>query len=312
MDAPPFDEATLREAGEEAIVSALTGSLGGGASQSVIVGPGDDCAAVAGPDIGSGEVLLLKTDCVVEGVHFDAMAEPGAVGWKAMARTLSDFGAMGGTPRHALVTLVMQAERRVGEAKDIFGGLRRCAEQYGVEIVGGETSSGPVMMISVAASGTCRQEAMVLRSGGKPGDVICVTGELGGSLASGRHLDFRPRVKEGQWLAAHVRPSAMMDLSDGLAADLPRLAEASEVGFIIDREAIPRAPGCGVENALIDGEDYELLLALPGERLLQSRSDFEGAFPGLKLTAIGELTAERTKVDALGKGWEHFSDNEGR
>ncbi len=304
----PEKDATLRDTGEDALVAALTGSLGD-AGGDVLVGPGDDCAVVAPPDAENDEVLLLKTDCVVEDVHFEESAPLAAVGWKAMARTLSDFAAMGGTPRHALVTLVLPGERTLGETEEVFGGMRHCAEKFGVSIIGGETSSGPVMMISVAASGSGRRGSIVLRSGGKPGDVLCVTGELGGS-SGGKHLDFTPRLKEGQWLAKNARPNAMMDLSDGLGSDLPRLAAASETGFSVEDAAIPCAEGCGVQEAVSDGEDYELLLAIPRERLQRARPAFEAAFPNLKLTEIGELTADRSQAGLSGKGWDHFAGDE--
>jgi thiamine-monophosphate kinase len=141
----------------------------------------------------------------------------------------------------------------------------------------------------------------VLRSGGRPGDGLWVTGRLGGSLA-GKHLSFSPRVEEGGWIAESLRPTAMMDLSDGLAKDLPRLAKASGCGFILDHAAIPCTEGCMVGQAIADGEDFELLFSLP---LGVSTDQWKGRFPDLELTRIGQLVAEGEGEDLSG-GWDHF------
>ena len=179
-----------------------------------IAGPGDDCAVVAAP--GKDRLLLLKTDCVVEGVHFRPNEKPAAVGWKAMMRTLSDFAAMSGLPQYALVTLVAPAEREARWMTQLYQGLQRAADRFEVAIVGGETSatSGP-LVLSVSALGSVEKKRCVRRSGGKAGDVLFVTGRLGGS-GRRRHLNFIPRIEEARWLTDHFRIHAMMDLSDGL------------------------------------------------------------------------------------------------
>ena len=212
----------IGELGEDPLVDRLTGLLTAGTK--VVVGPGDDCAVVAGA--GRGMVDLLKTDCLVEGVHYTSDAPAGQVGWKAVARVVSDFAAMGAEPRHLLITIALPPEREVTWVEKLYRGMDKCAVQFGAAIVGGETSSlppGTPGMISVAATGTAPRRRIVLRSGGRAGDAIFVTGRLGGSL-SGRHLKFVPRVCEALWLSDRFRILAMMDLSDGLAKDLPRLA----------------------------------------------------------------------------------------
>ncbi len=209
-----------------------------------------------------GRLLLLKTDCVVEGVHFLPNEKPQKVGWKAMMRTLSDFAAMAGEPHYALITLIAPAEREARWVTQLYQGLQRAADRFGVAIVGGETSGTPgPAVISVSALGSVEKKRCLRRSGGKAGDLLFVTGKLGGS-GQGRHLNFVPRIDEARWLAAHFPIHAMMDLSDGLGADLPRLAEASNLGFEIDEAALPRQRGCSIAQALNDGEDYELLFAL--------------------------------------------------
>src|SRR5690606_13447580 len=127
------------------------------------------------------------------------------------------------------------------------------------------TSTAGPAWFSIAALGQVSTAQAGTRSGGQPGDVLYVTGRLGGSFHSGRHLSFEPRLEEGRWLTENFPVTAMMDLSDGLGADLPRLAAASGVGYHLDHEALPLHADCSVENALHDGEDYELLLALPAE-----------------------------------------------
>ena len=292
---------TLRDVGEDRLLEILLPNLPAG--HNTIVGTGDDCAVVKGP--GSRMMLLLKTDCIVEGVHYDANEEPARVGWKALCRTLSDVAAMGGEPLHALITVFSPADRRVAYWKSLYRGLCKAAKRFGVGIIGGETSRSRCAAISVAMVGRVKADHMVRRSGGRPKDILCVTGTLGGSLA-GRHLDFLPRVAEGRWLGERRYARAMMDLSDGLAADLPRLARASNCSFRIDIEAVPKARGCDSRRALSDGEDYELLMAVSPRMIESLHRSWRKIFPKLKLTAIGELTEPGTPAAGLPRGFDHF------
>ena len=208
----------------------------------MLVGAGDDCAVIGRPR--DARWQLLKTDAVVEGVHFLAAEDPQRVGWKALCRAISDIAAMGGVPAHALITLAAPPTTRVARVKALYAGLRKAARKYGVAIVGGETSRSPgPLFLNVALTGWVERQHCVLRSGGRPGDLLYVTGRLGGSLA-GKHLDFQPRLEEARWLVSHFKPRAMMDLSDGLAADLPRLAAASHCGYVVDEERLPLNRGC--------------------------------------------------------------------
>jgi thiamine-monophosphate kinase len=296
---------TLAGFGEDRLVAALTRHLVTG--KEVRVGVGDDCAVIGGPRDACWQ--LLKTDAVVEGVHFLADEDLRRVGWKALCRALSDIAAMGGEPRHALVTLAVSPRRNVADVEALYAGLRRAARKFGVSIVGGETSRSPgPMFINVALTGEVERTRCVLRSGGRPGDALYVTGRLGGSLAS-RHLDFTPRLAEARWLVTHFRVRAMMDLSDGLAADLPRLAAASRCGFSLDRTAVPRTAGCTLEQALNGGEDYELLFALAPRDTARLEREWCRAFRRLPLTRVGALT----RHSALGtrhsppRGFDHFA-----
>ena len=275
----------LGDLGEDLLLQKLLSSLPGG--KRVIAGAGDD-AAIVGPP-GRGDLMVLKTDCVVERIHFDVKTAPQAIGWKAMMRPLSDFAAVSAVPEFALVTLITQKEKQLKWVTGMYRGLRRAAGRFGVCIVGGETSATPgPAAISVSVFGRVEKKRWVSRSGGRPGDHLFVTGRLGNSIA-GKHLRFIPRIDESRWLTAHFRIHAMMDLSDGLGADLPRLARASKVGFEIDRDELPLAPGASVQNAISDGEDYELLFAVSPKDSQRLQAAWHRKFPRLKLTRIGAL-----------------------
>ena len=291
---------TLAEAGEDQVVALLTKALPN--DNRVLVRAGDDCAVVRN---GSG-LLLLKTDCVIEDVHFTRAAPPRAVGWKALCRAISDVAAMGGRPADGLITFAVPPSLQLSWVRGLYAGLRRAAQKYRINLVGGETARSPGgIFISVALTGYLPSGRYVTRAGGRPGDPIFVTGKLGGSLA-GRHLRFEPRVEEAVWLNENFRLHAMMDLSDGLAKDLPRLARASRVGFRIDRAALPLNRGCTVDQGLGDGEDYELLFATGSEEGVRLQAAWPQAFPRLKLSRIGELTAPGTPVDKAPGGFDHF------
>jgi thiamine-monophosphate kinase len=299
---------TLRSIGEDAVVARLAGLLPE-PGQGVLEGPGDDCAIVEGAS--GGEWLLLKADAVVEGVHFLAGEKMWRVGWKALCRAVSDVAAMGGVPLHALVSLSVSPETPWAVLRDLYRGLSKAARAYGVSVVGGETthSTGP-LVCSVFLTGRVEPERCVRRSGGRPGDVLLVTGRLGGSFQSGHHLDFKPRVAEARWLADRFRPRAMMDVSDGLAKDGPRLAQACGCGLELEVRAIPRRRGCSIEAACTDGEDFELLMAVAPEQVEELLREWRRAFPRLPLTRIGRLLQAREGLQPRAifelRGYDHF------
>lgn len=293
---------TLRDIGEDALIERLIRLVPLDASP--LAGPGDDCAVI---DTGNDRLQLLKTDALVGGVHFLTNTPPRKVGWKAVARVVSDFAAMGGVPERFLITLALPPETDVSWVEELYRGIADCLNRFGAVIAGGETCgapSGSAPVISVAATGSVARDQLVPRSTGRPGDVLLATGRLGGSI-EGRHLDFIPRIEEAAWLVRNHKPSAMMDLSDGLAKDLPRLAAASGCGFRIDRDAIPVTPGCTVDQALADGEDFELLLAVSPDAADGLLEDWSSRFPDSPLTAIGRLVPPG-EGDSLAGGWEHF------
>jgi thiamine-monophosphate kinase len=300
----------LREVGEDALLASLLRDLP--ISREVIAGAGDDCAVVESPV--RENLLVLKTDCVVEKIHFASATDGILVGWKAMMRPLSDFAATSAVPQFALITLIAPAIKSTSWVKKLYRGLKRAASRFDVAIVGGETSGtrGPTI-VSVSVSGFVEKDRWISRGGGKKGDDLFVTGCLGGSLR-GKHLRFFPRINESRWLTKNFHVHAMMDLSDGLGADLPRLARASKLGFKIDREKLPRAPGAKIENAVSDGEDYELLFAISPRDRSRLEHAWRKKFPKLLLTRIGCLIqglnnaspARTSTSQLLPGGYVHF------
>ena len=251
---------------------------------------GDDCAVL--PDGG-----LLTCDPVIEGIHYATATSAYRVGWKAMARNLSDIAAMAGEPRYAVVSLGLRKNTSVRYVTELYRGLRAVAGKFGCEIVGGDTAhvTGPQFIVVTLLG---HAEHPILRSGAKPGDAVFVTGKLGNSFASGKHLRFTPRIREAQWLAKNFRIHAMMDISDGLASDLHRLVESSKVGFEIFADKIPgRLPG-----ALTDGEDFELLFTVSQRDAGKLRQKF---FEIGKVIRKPVVLLDGQPLTA--KGYDHFT-----
>jgi thiamine-monophosphate kinase len=289
--------------GEDRLVRELTRGLPAG--DNVRAGIGDDCAVTGGKS--DAQWRLLKTDCVIEGVHFTMRDGPRKIGRKALARPLSDIAAMGGLPECALVTIAAPPGMEVAWLRHFYAGLRRLAEQFNVAVVGGETARSPgPFFCSVALTGLVESKHCVTRSGGRGGDFLYVTGRLGGSLR-GKHLSFTPRIAEARWLVQNFPLRAMMDLSDGLGADLPRLAHAGGTGFMVYEEKIPVTRGCTTRNALADGEDYELLFAISPREAKPLETAWKRRFPRLPLTRIGELCALNPSRPASSRGFDHFA-----
>ncbi len=285
----------LRQVGEDRLLQQLLPSLPIG--QGVVVAAGDDCALVELPR--EGQLLVLKTDCVVEKIHFGSAVDPVSIGWKAMMRPLSDFAAVSGMPQFALVTLIVSPKRTNDWVKKIYRGLKRAAARFDVSIVGGETSSTRgAAALSVSVAGFVEKDRWVSRRGGRAGDDLFVTGRLGGSMR-GRHLRFVPRIEESRWLTKNFRIHAMIDLSDGLGADLPRLAQASQLNFEIDESSLPRNSGANINDAITDGEDYELLFAISPRYRKRLQIEWRKKFSKLPLTRIGCLYQRSTSVSPV-------------
>ncbi len=297
---------SLQALGEKGLLHVLTRHWKA-RSKRVLTGVGDDCAVLRGE--GKDHYLLFKTDAVVENVHFTRQAAPEKIGRKALARALSDLAAMGAMPVAAVITLGLRADESPQRLRAIYRGMEKTAKTYGVDLVGGETTRAEQLFLNIALLGECRGYRPVLRSGARAGDFLFVTGRLGGTQAA-RHLTFEPRLAEGQWLARQSFATALMDLSDGLGADLPRLAEASGVGFQLDESAIPRARGVSLQAALNDGEDYELLFTVKAARAETLKKVWPFATP---LHCIGVMRKGRKNpADPLiAHGFDHFKQRRG-
>jgi thiamine-monophosphate kinase len=292
----------LRQVGEDRLLDQLLPHLP--LAKKVATGAGDDCAVVEMPT--GRNFLVLKTDCIVEGVHFLPGASPLDVGWKAVMRPLSDFAAVSAVPQFALITLIASEQTEVEWVKKLYRGLSRAAKQFEVSIVGGETSSTPgPITISVSVVGFVERNRWVSRRGGKTGDDLFLTGRLGGALKR-KHLQFVPHIAESRWLTKNFSIRAMMDLSDGLGIDLPRLARASKVGFKIEMENLPLTRGAKIDDAISEGEDYELLFAISPRQSKRLQTEWRKRFPRLPLTRIGSLSQLSNNSQVLRRGYVHF------
>jgi thiamine-monophosphate kinase len=267
----------------------------------MLLGIGDDCAILRPR---RGEDLLFTTDMLIEDVHFRRDSHRAAdVGWKAIARGLSDIAAMGGTPRFCLLSVAMGEGIATQWIDGFFRGLLELAERERTPLAGGDLARADRLMCDIVVCGGAPGGRALRRDGARPGDGIYVSGTLGGSalgLAEGRgaawrrHLRPEPRLRLGRYLLSKLRATAAMDLSDGLSLDLQRLCLASGVSAGISPPPIFR--GATLEQALHGGEDYELLFTIrPGRRV---PADFEG----LPLTRIGTIH----------KGWPGHVELDGK
>lgn len=261
----------------------------------VLLGPGDDTAVLRS----SESPLLVTTDMLLEGSCFLlAGAGPRRVGRKAMAVNLSDIAAMAGRPFAAVVSVGLPRQGGRALAEELYLGLREMADAFDTALVGGDTNSwnGP-LVITVTVLGEATARGPVTRGGARPGDWLFVTGSLGGSIL-GKHLDFTPRVREALALHGAADLHAMIDISDGLAADLWHICEESRCGAVLAAEAIPISEDArrmnegrtALEHALQDGEDFELIFAVSpedGARLVSTQP-----VAGIVLAKIGECVPE--------------------
>ena len=305
-------------------------------SQQLIIGIGDDAAAWHGNAL----TQLATVDSFIQDVHFSLAITPWKeLGWKALAINLSDIAAMGGVPRYALVSLALPDHTEIDDVTTLYQGMIELAQQFGVAIVGGDTSSAPLAAINITILGSTRSENNILtRSAAQAGDRVAVTGYLGAATAGWEMLTQQlqfdpeataglkraflhpyPRIAEGQLLVDQGVKTAI-DISDGLISDLNHICKASQVGARIEVDRVPIEPAVkanfgdrALELALSGGEDYELLFTASSEVINKIR-----ATASCPITVIGEMVADKTGkitlVDRQGnpfrldkKGWEHFT-----
>ena len=284
----------------------------------VTLGIGDDAAIVR---CGRGMDILFTTDMLIEDRHFSlSQATAYEIGWKAMAVNISDIAAMAGVPKYAVVAVGLPGHISLRFARQLYRGLCAVAEKFGISLVGGDTNRSEKIVISVSLIGQTEKGSAARRSNAKPGDVIFVSGALGGSYASKKHLKFIPKIHEARFLAGHFNLGAMMDLSDGLSSDIHRLCRASRVGALLDARAIPVSKAArNPDAALSDGEDFELLFTLPAKeaaRLAARRKKTEK----FMFYPIGRIVEKKYGVHLITvsgaaellpeKGFDHFKRRE--
>jgi thiamine-monophosphate kinase len=319
-----------RLTGEEEVVREIKRAFAGQRSGSLRVGMGDD-AALWRP--GPGQEAILTCDWFLEKRHFlRDKHPPDAVGWKSLARAASDIAALGGTPRCFLLSLALPANSTGKWLGSFLRGLRRASRKLGCQLAGGDTTRYDEILINTTVIGEVPAGEAVLRSGARAHDLLYVSGTLGeaelglrelrrqrgqGNTLNAwirKHLYPEPRIALGQWLAKNRIATAMMDLSDGLSSDLPRLCSESGVGARIAAASLPRAarsdPKDALELALNGGDDYELLFAVHPKNARKLGTEF----CGLALTRIGEITRDKKVVveqdgrrrALIPRGWDPF------
>jgi thiamine-monophosphate kinase len=324
------DGMKLSELGEFGLIDRLGDLLGEAPEGETWIG--DDAAVLRAP----GGTILFTADLLVEGVHFDlAWTPPADLGYKAVAVNCSDVAAMGGTPRRALVSLGVRPGIEVDFLEALYAGMRECSDAFGMAVVGGDVSRCDQLVVSVALLGNPAGRRVIERRGARPGDVICVTGSLGAAAAGLRLMKAGqpvppplraaflrpvPRVREVEVLRRFL-PNAMIDVSDGLAADLGHLCDASGVGATVDAARLPLIDTAGLpagldalDLALGGGEDYELCFTIVAERAERAASEVEAA-TGTRVHLIGEVTEEAdgrvlvvdgTAQPLAASGWDHL------
>ncbi len=292
----------------------------------LVVGPGDDCAAIADRD---NQLLLIALDQLIGGRHYAnennhanqlEPTPPEAVGRKLLTRNLSDIAAMGGTPTFCLTGFAVSPRHRDRSdwLRRVFEGLLQTAAEYRVHLIGGDLAATDRDDVgSLTILGTVPVAQVCRRTGADPCDLLFATGCFGDSLASGHHLDFSPRLPEGRWLARQGIAKAMIDVSDGLLLDSLRLARASRLAIEMELAAVPlRNPQRPPETAAGDGEDYELLFAVAPQRAPELVERWP--FPDTPLTRIGSFQANQKPdiLDRRGKslttarrlGYDHYRE----
>lgn len=330
--------ARVGDLGEDALIARIAARIGRPPDGEVWTG---DDAAILGM---ASDVMLFTTDLLLEGVDFDlAWAAPADVGWKVVATNASDLAAMGGRPLHALLALCLEPNVEVAFVDDLLDGVLAAAKRWGIALVGGDLSRGRELVASVAMLGATEGAPPRRRSTARIGDAICVTGALGGAAGGLRLLrrgavsstsasdavrrvavrQLRPqaRVEEGLLLASGGA-TAMMDVSDGLAADLTRLLVASGVGCDVDPDSIPvdrdlealtasgQLDGDALELAVTGGEDFELLFTIEPGRVSAARAML-GAV-GCPVTQLGVVVQGARRMGGVDletwrrRGWDHL------
>jgi thiamine-monophosphate kinase len=304
-----------RDLGEFDLIRTLTKKFS--YSASVVKGVGDDCAVIEMPSSKKSNIVMVATsDMLLEGRHFTIKKDTlASIGHKALACSISDIAAIGGIPQYALVSLGIRPKFPAAFIEKIYEGMRRTARKFRVDIVGGDTIASQKLIIDVMMCGTARKKDLVFRGGAQDGDVLCVTGALGGAVVSGHHLMFTPRLKESRVLTRNFTMHSMIDLSDGLGSDLLKLCAASGKSARIYRHLLPvRKNARTIDDILYQGEDYELLFSAPAPEVFAMVARQKAL--GIKVYPIGEiipreketayLVSSENIIPLRDRGFKHF------
>lgn len=301
----------VKDIGEFGLIAKLAKAIK--TDNSVIKGIGDDAAVIK---FSAHKYWLFKTDMIVQDVHFKNNMPAELIGRKALARNISDIAAMGGVPSHAVISLALPAQTKVSFIEKIYQGLIRVAKEFKINIVGGDISRSDKIIISIALLGQVKKSNLVLRSKARKGDLIFTTGRLGNSFKSGKHLFFVPRIQQALSLVRRYKPTAMIDISDGLIMDLAHILEASRVGAFIYEEFIPLNKNANLHSALYQGEDYELLFTLPGRKAAWLIRDSRKSNKKFNFYCLGEIVDKKYGLNLVDrryrfnkikpKGFTHF------
>jgi len=302
---------SLKQLGEFGLINKLAKGIKN--DKSVIAGVGDDAAVLK---FTKKEYLLLTCDMLVEDVHFLRSAHPENIGWKAVCCSVSDIAAMGGVPKWLIVSIALPKDLEAVYIDNIYKGIKKAASKFNVNIVGGDTVSSSKLVIDVAMVGSVKKSNLKKRSNAKQGDAIFVTGALGNSVKSGKHLKFTPRLKESQVLVNNFNINSMMDISDGLSGDLWHILEMSKAGAVVYEKYMPKAKGASLDSAFNEGEDFELLFTAPKKEALRIMEKFP-FFSKTPVTCIGEIIKagfgltlidkNNKPIQIRPKGYDHFA-----
>ena len=290
---------------EESFVRKLTAMFP--QSPDVAVGPGDDCAVL---DLGTPDLILAAVDQVISEVHYTKDTSPEAIAGKLLKRNISDIASMGGIPTHVLLSLAVNPMDE-SWLLAFHRGIADLVSQYGISVIGGDMAKlfTPGQALSLTILGKVERGKLCLRKNAGEGDLLYATGCFGNSFRSGHHLTFTPRLKEARFLAGDFT-CTMQDVSDGLLKDAVRMAEASNLALQLDPGSVLRREGASEDSALTEGEDYELLFAVP-ERL-RTRLESAWPFPDTPLSCIGRFISgtpgavSGLKSNQLKTGYDHF------
>ena len=334
----------LSELGEEALIEHLVSKhLLPTSGEGLVVGVRDDAAVIS--IVGADELVIVTTDMLIEGVHFRLdWITPYELGWRSVAANISDIAAMGGIPTWTFVSIGLKPDTELSFVDELYRGMTECARLFGSEVIGGDTNSAEAnSVISVTQMGRVEPDRVTLRSTAQIGDRILVTGRLGDSLGGfelllkygpekareiskglvSSHMTPTPRVSEARAAVGTRKVHAMMDLSDGLGADLPKLCKASGVGAAVYAERLPisdelrrvadKLGMSAIELAASGGEDFELLMTVAPEDVEMVSKNVEVRYD-LPVSEIGEIVAGPVEIvypdgsrRPLTGGWEHFA-----